>query len=259
MLFFIPLGFIFGFLVSAVGVGAGVIMTPLLILAGIPPIYAVGSDLVFSSTSKALATALYGKKGEIHYHTVWLLLLGSLPAVAISYGVFLRIKEAVGFSYINSIIKLLLGAVLVVLSLVYLHRLHFSSKSLEVNLTNSQRRAGLLIIGFIVGLLVFFTSVGSGTLVMAFLIYLMSSPQRLVGTDLAYSFIITTIAALLHVSLGTVNLFMVLLLLIGAIPGTYLGYKVNKRVPRRAFLTALATILFLIGVLFVANTISTLF
>ncbi len=258
MIFFIPLGFIVGFLVSAVGVGAGVIMTPLLILAGIPPIYAVGSDLVFSCSSKALATVLYGKKGQVHYHTVWLLLLGSLPAVAVSYGVFLGIREMVGFSYINFVIKFLLGAVLIVLSIIYLHRLYFSGKSLEANLTKNQRRAGLLIIGFIVGLLVFFTSVGSGTLVMAFLIYLMSSPQRLVGTDLAYSFIITTIAALLHASLGTVNFFMVLLLLAGAIPGTYLGYRVNKRVPQKTFLTVLAAILLFIGVFFVANTVYTL-
>lgn len=105
-------------------------------------------------------------------------------------------------------------------------------------------------VGFIAGLAVFFTSIGSGLIAMAFLIHVFKSPQKLVGTSVTFSFALTILASTLHFALGNVNLPLVALLLLGGVPGVYLGYRINHMVPRKILLTALALLIFLLGISF---------
>ena len=238
------IGILVGFTVSSLGIGSGALTTPALIMLGIPPLQAVGSDLLFALPLKAFTLTLYHKKGEVDTLSAKYLLLGGIPALLASYLILNALLESLNLEAVSRAVKTLLGLALIATSLQHLAKpLH----STPVKIKPSH----LAIIGSIVGALVFLTSVGSGVVIMAALLRLKTPPRRAVGTTLLYSFAITATAALLHLSLKTVNPALTLTLLSTSLPTAYLGFKAAMKIPRETLLKALTLTIMVLGLLMI--------
>ncbi len=242
------LGVVTGFLVGSMGIGAGALATPLLILVGVSPIIAVGTDLVFALSLKVFASALYGNEGEVDLTIVKRLLMGCLPAIMLSYFILIEFSTAAGVGLVNLMVKYVLGGALILTSLLHLFKLASGG---ELKFTGTPPLS-LELLGFTSGALLFFTSVGSGILVLAFLLGICPTPRRAVGTSLVFSLAATSMAGLLHSSLGHVDLKLAFMLLVAGLPGVMLGHRLSRRAPKRQLTAAAATTIMALGVLMLA-------
>jgi uncharacterized membrane protein YfcA len=246
-------GLVVGFAVGATGVGGGSLMTPLLILFyGVSPAIAVGTDLLYASASKAFAVALHGKNGSVDWPIVGWLSLGSVPAALLT---LLFIRWHGPGDDLDRLIKLTLAAAIVLTATGTLLRnqlLAFAKHERFERLRRLHARGqrGLTVAsGVAIGALVTISSVGAGVIgmMLLLLIYPRHTAIRLVGSDLAHAVLITGIAGLGHAGLGTVDYALLGWLLLGAIPGIWLGTRVGFRLPDRALRPAIAGLLLFIG------------
>jgi uncharacterized membrane protein YfcA len=245
-------GLVVGLAVGATGVGGGSLMTPILILLfGISPAIAVGTDLLYASISKAFAVTLHGKNGSVDWPIVGWLSVGSVPAALLTL-LFLRYHGP--GEDLDRIIKLTLaGAIILTATGTLLRRqlLEFArhERFERLRRLHQWQRALTVVSGVAIGALVTISSVGAGVIgmMMLLLIYPRLPAIRLVGSDLAHAVVITGIAGLGHAGLGTVNYELLGYLLLGAIPGIWLGTRVGFRLPDRALRPAIAGLLLFIG------------
>jgi len=253
MLEYSGVGLIVGLAVGATGVGGGSLMTPILILFyGVSPAIAVGTDLLYAAISKAFAVTLHGRNGSVDWKIVGLLSLGSVPA---ALATLLLIRYVGPGEDLDRLIKLTLaGAIILTASGTLLRNwlLEFARQERFAWLRQAHRkgRSGMTTIaGAVIGGLVAMSSVGGGVIGMMvlLLLYPRQPAIRLVGSDLAHAVIITGIAGLGHAGLGTVDYALLGYLLIGAIPGIWLGTRVGFRLPDRALRPAIAGLLLFIG------------
>lgn len=236
------IGGLVGFLVASLGIGAGAIATPLLILTGIPPLQAVGSNLLFALPLKAFTSTLYRRRGEVDTARVKHLLLGSLPALLASYLVLSQLST-LNLELLSRAVKTLIGLTLIAVSAQYLVKPPLSSNPAKA------KPGHLALTGFAVGALTLLTSVGSGVIVMAALLRLKTPPRKAVGTTLLYSLTVTAIAALLHYTLKTINPALTLTLLSTSIPTAYLGFKAAMKLPREKLLRNITLAIMALGAL----------
>jgi uncharacterized protein len=248
-------GFVVGFIVGMTGVGGGSLMTPILVLGfGIKPIVAVGTDLLYAAITKSGGIFVHNKKGTIEWRIVGLLSLGSLPAAMFAV-VLLKYLEKSGIDY-NNLITSALSIALILTSIVLLfkdqiHRLGENERFDAIRALHRQFLTPMTIFaGIILGFLVTLSSVGAGALGAAILFFLYPRlPSiKIVGTDLAHAVPLTAVAGLGHLHLGTIDMSMLVALLIGSLPGIYLGSHIATRLPERIIRPALASMLLLIGV-----------
>lgn len=246
-------GLVVGLAVGATGVGGGSLMTPLLILFyGISPAIAVGTDLLYASISKAFAVTLHGKNGSVDWGIVGWLALGSVPAALLTL-VFIHYHGP--GAGLDRIIKLTLAGAIVLTATGTLLRnqlLRFAQHERFDWLRRLHERGqrGMTVAsGVAIGALVTISSVGAGVIgmMLLLLIYPRHTAIRLVGSDLAHAVVITGIAGLGHAGLGTVNYTLLGSLLLGAIPGIWLGTRVGFRLPDRVLRPAIAGLLLFIG------------
>jgi uncharacterized membrane protein YfcA len=246
-------GLVVGMAVGATGVGGGSLMTPILILFyGIAPAVAVGTDLLYASLSKAFAVTLHGKNGSVDWPIVGWLSLGSVPAALLT---LLFIRYHGPGEDLDRLIKLTLsGAVILTATGTLLRRqlLEFAKHERFDwlrRLHERGQRSMTVASGVAIGALVTISSVGAGVIGMMLLLLLYPRHQaiKLVGSDLAHAVIITGIAGLGHASLGTVDYALLGYLLLGAIPGIWLGTRVGFRLPDRALRPVIAGLLLFIG------------
>jgi uncharacterized membrane protein YfcA len=260
---YIVSGLLVGFLVGLTGVGGGSLMTPLLVfMFGFAPKAAVGTDLLFAAITKTGGVFVHhGTHRSVEWKIVLLLCLGSLPAaLAVIYlleTVFSK-DEAV-----TSVITTSLGAALIFTSLALFLRNRLTRRR-KLDETAMQRRThterfgrwqGLLTVltGLVLGGLVTLSSVGAGALgTMALLfLYPRLATVRIVGTDLAHAIPLTAVAGLGHLHMGNVDLNLLGSLLIGSLPGIYLGSHLSARIPEKVLRPVLASLLLIIGCKFV--------
>lgn len=226
---FIFVGFIVGILIGLAGVGGASILTPLLIFMGIPPSTAIGTDFLYNSITKAFGTWQHFRQKTINITIVKYLSLGSLPTAIIAN--FLFHYYLIDY-YNERLILLILGIVLLTISLVTLIQILFQ---IEVNnrwkeKTVKDKKVLLISFGVCIGTIVGITSVGAGSLVALFLLYFFHiKSSKLVGTDIAHAFILTSIPGILMASYGHVNLALLLLLICGSIPGSIIGSKLTLK------------------------------
>jgi uncharacterized protein len=240
-------GFVVGFLVGLTGVGAGSLMTPFLISGiGVPPVLAVGTDLLFASITKASAAWRHHAMGNVHWPIVRWLAAGSLPGAAIVLAWMYFTQPDI--HVLAQIIRKGLAFALVVSALCvaaypFLKRFASSAAGSE---TPEVRRAPTLILGFVLGILVALTSVGAGAIgvVALTLLYHSMSARRLVGTDVVHAIPLTFLAGASHFGMGNVDLSILGLLLVGSIPGIALGTRLTGYVPDWMLRVALALVLF---------------
>ena len=248
-------GFIVGFIVGMTGVGGGSLMTPILVLIfSIKPAVAVGTDLLYAAITKSGGILVHNKKGNIKWRIVGLLALGSLPSSVISIYLLSYLNHA-GINY-DRLITLSLSIALILTSLVLLfkdrlHRLGRNERFDVVRKLHKQLQTPITVLaGVLLGMLVTFSSVGAGALGAAILFFLYPRLPtiKIVGTDLAHAVPLTAVAGLGHMHLGTIDYSMLAFLLLGSLPGIYIGSHIAIRLPEQLVRTALASMLFLIGV-----------
>ncbi|MEX2516594.1 MAG: sulfite exporter TauE/SafE family protein [Gammaproteobacteria bacterium] len=248
-------GLVVGFIVGMTGVGGGSLMTPILVLGfGVQPAIAVGTDLLYAAITKSGGIFVHNRKGTIDWRIVGLLAAGSMPASIFAIFLLKQLEQS-GVNY-DGLITGSLSVALILTSMVLL----FKNQLLSIG--RNERLASLralhqklqtpatIVAGIVLGVLVTLSSVGAGALGAAilFLLYPRMTAIRIVGTDIAHAVPLTLIAGLGHAHLGTIDYMMLAALLLGSLPGIYLGSHLATRLPDHVIRPALAGMLLLIGV-----------
>lgn len=243
-------GFLVGLLVGLTGVGGGSLMTPILVLFfHVKPAFAVGTDLLYASVTKSVGIFAHGKLGNIDWKIVRLLAYGSLPASVITT-LYLRQMDIASDAAVSSI-KFWLGIALIITSFSVLFRNQLAAFSKKEHLINAEWTPYLtVILGLVLGFLVTLTSVGAGALGVTALLIIYPKRQitTIVGTDVAHAVPLTLLAGLGHASLGTVDYKLLGVLLIGSIPGIWIGSHLSSKIAEHWVRFALALILIFVGV-----------
>jgi uncharacterized protein len=231
-------------------------MTPLLVfLFGIPPVNAVGTDLLFAAITKAGGAWTHSRRKTIEWRVLGLLTAGSIPASLVTSSALHSI--VVHNEDINTIITTLLGTALILTSIALLFKKEVQQlgRHLSNNVFPTRirwRGVATVFMGIILGVLVTMTSVGAGALGAAMLFFLYPSlpTARIVGTDIAHAVPLTAVAGFGHLQMGTVDFGLLGSLLLGSLPGIYLGSHLSTKVPEKIMRPILASMLMLIGVKF---------
>ncbi|HJV72572.1 sulfite exporter TauE/SafE family protein [Ideonella sp.] len=242
-------GLLVGTVVGITGVGGGALMTPILVLMfGIAPQTAVGTDLLYASITKMFGVAVHHNHGTVDWGIVRRLAMGSLPAAAATlawmhYGDAHQIKS--GFIITAVAIALIITALGMLLK-DWLHRVGRSLRVTDESYFKHLQPAATVAAGVLLGVLVTLTSIGAGALGTVMLVYLYPmrlNASKLVGTDLAHAIPLALIAGLGHLSLGNVDYGLLISLLLGSIPGVLIGSFISTRAPLTFIRYAIAIVL----------------
>lgn len=244
-------GFAVGAIVGLTGVGGGSLMTPLLVLLfGVHPATAVGTDLLYAALTKSGGTVAHGRKGHIDWAITGRLALGSIPAAAVTIWVLAQLPK--GSNAIGAIISTGLGFALLLTATAILfgRRLRdYAAAHDDSRLRQCCLGKITVVVGAVLGVLVTVSSVGAGALGVAALYFLYPklSPVKIVGSDVAHAVPLTLVAGLGHWMLGGVDWALLGSLLLGSLPGIWLGTHVSAKVPEHVLRRLLASMLILIG------------
>ncbi|HZQ87915.1 MAG TPA: sulfite exporter TauE/SafE family protein [Acidimicrobiales bacterium] len=239
-------GLIVGFVVGLTGMGGGALMTPILVLIfNVQPLAAVSSDLVASVIMKPVGAGVHLRRGTVHKELVRWLVIGSVPSAFL--GVIILKQMGHGDAVQNNI-KIALGVALLVASASIVGKTVLQAMrpvTAPLHGPLEVKRLPTALIGVAGGLVVGMTSVGSGSLmiVMLLLLYPMLSASELVGTDLVQAIPLVASAALGHLLFGDFKLGLTASLLVGCLPGVYVGARVSARAPDRIIRPALVFVL----------------
>ncbi len=250
-------GFAVGAIVGITGVGGGSLMTPILVLLfGVSPATAVGTDLLYAAITKSGGTVVHARRGNVDWRIVGLLAAGSLPAAAVTLFLVSRFAPG-GLGGAAHIIKFSLGIALLLtaVALVFRRQLQTWAQSHDVDTLPAYRRDRLTVVtGLILGTLVSLSSVGAGAVGVTalFFLYPKLPAIRIVGSDLAHAVPLTLVAGLGHWWLGSVNWDLLVSLLLGSLPGIYLGSHLAARISEKILRPTLAGMLVLVGAKLIA-------
>ncbi len=246
-------GFLVGLIVGVTGVGGGSLMTPLLVLFfGISPATAVGTDLLYASITKALGGWVHNNNGTVDWKIVVLLSLGSLPAALFTIALFkyLGLDEKSLKGLITGVLSvaLLLTATALLLK-DWIKKVAQREDGTIYELHHRHLTVATIVTGAIVGVLVTISSIGAGVLGTVALLFLYPrlTAVKVVGTDIAHAVPLTAVAGLGHLALGTVDLVLLGSLLLGSLPGIYIGSHLSTKVPEKILRPILAVMLLIIG------------
>jgi uncharacterized membrane protein YfcA len=235
-----PLVIIFGlgigFLVGMTGMGGGSVMTPQLILfVGTAPVTAVGSDIAYAAITKTVGGWRHFKLRTVHLGLSLWLAVGSVPAAIAGVWVIAILRRHFGGSFDEVVLTMLAIALIVVGTIVLVRSLFMTkAKNGEREHFTLERRDKVraVLIGATTGFVIGLTSAGSGTLIAVFLIVLFRmTPKRVVGTDVFHAAILLWAAGIAHWIGGNVDFGLVGTILIGSIPGVWIGSHVTVRLP----------------------------
>jgi len=329
----VVVGLVVGLLVGLTGVGGSSILTPLLILMlGVKPLVAVGTDLAYSVPTKLLGALIHRRQGTVDWRVVGLLCVGGLPASLAGLGILALLRARLGLDALNAALKHGVGALLLIVAVVivlspWLRRRPASRFSptmvaalpaplsglvndrattsplgpprsprpactatrlgvprrfapdgvsrgprrsqwrrlccaLRVSVDNKSRaleplwtrgtrgtRGGVIALGALVGVLVSLTSIGAGSITVPVLYLLLPrlGLRRVVGSDVAFAALLIPTVALGHLGMGDVNLGLSLNLLVGSLPGVFIGSKLCARLPDTWLRPAMAGALLFAG------------
>jgi uncharacterized membrane protein YfcA len=252
MLGFSVAGLLVGFIVGMTGVGGGSLMTPILLWFGINPATAVGTDLLYAAITKCSGVWVHGRNRNIDWPITGWLALGSVPAAAVTLWVLHGLNTDT--QALNALIKTALAYVLLLTALAILLRtrlLAFANRHAgdRYRLGSKGLKGCTLVTGAVLGMMVSLTSIGAGALgtVALFMLYPLLPTRRLVGTEIAHAVPLTLVAGLGHAGMGNMDWPLLGHLLIGSLPGIYLGSHLSGRVPDAVLRPCLAVMLGLIG------------
>ena len=241
-------GFFVGLLVGQTGVGGGSLMTPILVLVfGIHPTTAVGTDLLYASATKSVGTLVHGLNHTVDWRIVGRLASGSVPVITV-----LTISHySVAGPASGRMISVVLGVMLLLTALSLIFRTKFVSMTGPMldRVTPAQAARLTVVTGATLGVLVTLSSVGAGALgVTALLLLYPRVPMAIiVGSDIAHAVPLTLVAGVGHWWLGAVDWPLLTSLLSGSIPGIILGSYLSAHIPDRVLRPILAGVLCVVG------------
>jgi uncharacterized protein len=249
---FDPLLIVFGLgvgvLIGLTGIGGGSLMTPLLIVfAGVQPVVAIGTDLAYGAITKTVGGWRHLRKGTVDLGISKWLAVGSAPGSLVGVLVVNHLHARHGKAF-DATLLVVVAAVLLVVALSVLARALFMPRLVagerdSVDITGGVR-AGAAGIGFVLGVVLGMTSVGSGALIgLALILVFRLSPHRVVGTDVFHAAVLLWVAGLAHWFSGNVDFVLMGNILIGSLPGVWIGTNLIRRVPAAALRPALGCVL----------------
>lgn len=235
------IGLSVGVLVGFLGIGGSAFTTPLLILfLGVKPLVAVGTDLLYSAPTKLFGAIVHGSQGTVSKRVVLYLSSGGIPGAIAGILALGFVQAHISASTLNALIQhgvgivLLVAAAIMLLAPLYGRWQARSGAPAKASETEPRLPRGRLIaLGALVGVVVSLSSIGSGSLTLPMLGLL--APQLgihlRVGSDVAFAALLVPVAAAGHLAMGNVNVLMSANLLIGSIPGVYVGSRLCKYLP----------------------------
>jgi uncharacterized protein len=236
-----------GVLVGMTGIGGGSLMTPLLILVfGVKPITAVGTDLAYAAVTKTVGGYKHWRQNTVELRLSTWMALGSVPAAVSGVFVLDLLERTTGRDFDDLLLTILSAALLLtgVATLVraFLKRLHDRERATIP--MDTRHKVAAVTLGVFVGFVLGVTSAGSGALIAVGLILLFRlSPQRVVGTDVFHAAILLWAAGLSHVVAGNVDFGLAGTILLGSVPGVWLGSHRSVRVDPAVLRVTLAVVL----------------
>jgi uncharacterized protein len=246
-------GLLVGVIVGLTGMGGGALMTPMLVFFfGADPLTAISSDLVASFVMKPAGAVVHMRAKTVHLGLVRWLCIGSVPAAFI--GAWVVSVQPRG-AELDSLLKTLLGLALLLAAAGLVARALFQMWQNALPLGEGAARPSrpavivrpipTLVLGALAGFIVGITSVGSGSIIIValLLIYPGLKASSLVGTDLTQAIPLVGAAALGHLLFGSFNLDITSSLLLGALPGAFIGAQISSRAPGGVIRRALAVLL----------------
>lgn len=247
-------GLVVGFIVGMSGVGGGSLMTPLLIMGfGVPPVTAVGTDLVYAGLTKTGGAVVRGKLGSVNWRIAGLLALGSVPAALVTTTLVSR--SALKGGNVSALMTVLLGVMLLITALALAFRQRLLKSNGQIGERFVRFRDGnevylTLGLGAVLGVLVTMTSVGAGALgaVALLTLYPRLPTNHVTGTDIVHAVPLTLVAGLGFALAGSVDYRLLGNLLIGSLPGIVLGSLVAHRIPELMMRYCLSAVLAAVGV-----------
>jgi len=243
-------GFVVGLLVGLTGVGGGSLMTPLLILLfGVHPATAVGTDLLYAAATKTGGSLVHGLNRTIDWVIVRRLAWGSVPTTALTLIVLSWFS--VSSPTTRQLITLALGIVLFLTaaSLIFRQQIVAFYSARARDITPQQTARLTILVGAVLGVLVSISSVGAGAIGVTALILLYPNlpAVRIVGSDIAHAVPLTLVAGLGHWLLGSVDMHILSALLVGSLPGIMCGSLMSFRMRESALRVVLALALIVAG------------
>jgi uncharacterized membrane protein YfcA len=245
-------GFLVGLLVGQTGVGGGSLMTPLLVLLfGIHPATAVGTDLLYAAATKTAGTFIHGLHGTVDWRITGRLASGSIPASALTLVVLSTIDpmNPVTAHFLSE----MLGAVLILtaIALVFRNRIIAANSTRFADMSERRRKHLTIATGVVLGVLVTITSVGAGAIGVVALVMLYPDRRTatIVGSDIAHAVPLTLLAGIGHWFVGSVDTLLLVSLLCGSIPGIAIGSTLSAHIPDAVLRPILAVTLLLVGAL----------
>jgi uncharacterized membrane protein YfcA len=238
-------------LIGLTGTGGGVLLTPLLLLfTPYPAVIIIGTDIVNGAVTKLLGVFEHRKLGHIRWRLAAFLIAGSVPGTLAGILLIRVLKTHLATSQLDHVLKTILASVLlgVSLFLAFLQRRQVRLPGSLSEAGSTSDRVKLISVGAVVGLLVAVTSIGSGSLLMIFLLLLVPLPfADLVGTDILFGLVTMALAGSLHFWMGHFSGTLFLRLVAGALPGVVIGSRLTRRVPERYFRWLYSILYFSLG------------
>jgi uncharacterized protein len=237
-----------GMLVGMTGMGGGSLMTPLLILIfGIQPTTAIGTDIFYSAVTKTVGGWRHLKMKTVNMELVKWLALGSVPAAVGGVAIVSVLERHVGEDRLDSLVYAVLGGTLLMVGIVTLARaLILRDLVDERDRFDVERRhkVAAVLIGATTGFVIGITSAGSGTVIAILLIAIYRlAPKKVVGTDVFHAAILLWAAGIAHWIGGNVDFTLAGNILIGSVPGVIVGAALSSRAPTGFIRTALGVVL----------------
>ncbi len=242
-----------GILVGLTGMGGGSLMTPLLILVfGVKPVVAVGTDLAYAAVTKTVGGWRHFTKGTVFMPLALWLAVGSCPGALVGVWLLEQLRDVFSDDFDTFMLVSISGALLLIGGLILLRALALSEAARrergEFEMARRHKIAAVAL-GGSVGVVLGVTSAGSGTLIaMGLIIGFRLSPRRVVGTDVLHAAVLLWVAALAHVVAGNVDWGLAGTILIGSVPGVWLGAHLVTRVPEGGLRPALGIVLLTSGI-----------
>lgn len=247
------LGFMVGLLLGTTGIGGGAVMTPLLIIVrGIHPIVAVGTDLVWALVTKLFGSFFYSRNGMVDFTLVRRLAFGSFPGCLLGILTLHAARRRLSEAGLNVYSLRAIGVALMLVAVSLIAQMFLSARRRRRSwrtLAPKNQAALTVATGAVAGLLFSLTSVGSGSLVLAILliVYAEASTCRIIGVDMFHSVLVGAVAVLGQWGMGSINGQLLAGLLLGSIPGIWLGARLSLVIPEKVLRPVLASLLFAAG------------
>lgn len=247
---YVASGFGVGLLVGLTGVGGGSLMTPLLILLfGIHPTTAVGTDLLYAAATKTGGSVVHGWSRSVHWPAVLRLACGSIPASALTLLVLwkLDLRGDAERNLVNLV--LCFALILTATSLIFRRSIMERYRRRMERVNERTTVIATAVTGVVLGVLVSISSVGAGAVgvTVLLLLYPRLPMATIVGSDIAHAVPLTLVAGIGHWMLGSVDWALMGVLLLGSLPGIILGSYSATRVPETVLRVTLASVLVVVA------------